>query len=65
MQHFRDANRQLYEAIQANPNLEKNFPPDVVAHVQSGLRGGFKETSPPSQTLYYNAQDPSKIKLVP
>ncbi|WP_186367399.1 RHS repeat-associated core domain-containing protein [Yersinia aldovae] len=64
-QHFRNANQQLYEAIQRNPDLGQSLPPEVVAHVQPKPRGGFSDKSPPSQTWHHNAQDPTKIELVP
>ncbi|WP_156171173.1 RHS repeat domain-containing protein [Yersinia aldovae] len=64
-QHFRNANQQLYEAIQKNPDLGQSLPPEVVAHVQPKPRGGFSDKSPPDQTWHHNAQDPTKIELVP
>ncbi|HED6271691.1 HNH endonuclease [Enterobacter sichuanensis] len=36
-----------------------------MSHVQPGARGAFKDTSPPKHTWHHNAQDPSKIELVP
>uniref|UniRef100_UPI001643812C RHS repeat-associated core domain-containing protein n=1 Tax=Yersinia aldovae TaxID=29483 RepID=UPI001643812C len=64
-QHFRNANQQLYEAIQKNPDLGQSLPPEVVAHVQPKPRGGFSDKSPPDQNWHHNAQDPTKIELVP
>lgn len=64
-QHFRNANQQLYEAIQKNPSLANALPPEVVAHVQPGPLGGFKDTSPPNHSWHHQAQNPIKIELVP
>ena len=63
--HFRDANQQLYNHILANPELSKILPPEVVAHVHPGVRGGFSDRSPPNHTWHHNAYDPSRIELVP
>ncbi|VXC73653.1 YD repeat-/RHS repeat-containing protein [Enterobacterales bacterium 8AC] len=64
-QHFNNANEQLYNAIQADPALGKMLPPEVVAHVQPGPRGGFERTSPPGHSWHHNSQDPTKIELIP
>ncbi len=61
--HFRYANEQLYNAIKKDPQLASKLPPEVVAHVQPGPRGGFKGSSPPNHTWHHNAQDPTKIEL--
>ncbi|WP_414477536.1 HNH endonuclease [Photorhabdus khanii] len=63
--HFNNANKQLYEAIQKNPSLAKSLPPEIVAHVQLGPKGGFERTSPPNHSWHHNAQDPTKIELIP
>ncbi|MGL4387107.1 MAG: hypothetical protein ACRCR8_06225 [Snodgrassella alvi] len=54
-QHFRNANEQLYNAIQKNPDLANMLPKEIVAHVQSGPRGGFKSTSPAEYSWHHNA----------
>ncbi|EMQ2088728.1 RHS domain-containing protein [Salmonella enterica subsp. enterica] len=64
-QHFRNANQQLYEAIQKSPSLANTLPPEVVAHVQPGPLGGFKDTSPPNHSWHHQAQNPVKIELIP
>ncbi len=64
-QHNRDANKQLHEAIQKNPHMAKSLPPEVIEHVKPGKYGGHKDTSPPGQSWHHNAQDPTKIELVP
>ncbi len=64
-QHFRNANQQLYEAIQTNPSLANALPQEVVSHVQPGSRGGFSDTSPPKHTWHHSAKDPTRIELVP
>jgi hypothetical protein len=64
-QHFRNANQQLYEAIQKNPEMAKLLPQEVVEHVQPTPRGKFQPTSPPNHSWHHNAQNPVKIELVP
>ncbi|WP_445497322.1 RHS repeat-associated core domain-containing protein [Photorhabdus sp. SF281] len=63
--HFNNANKQLYEVIQKDPRLAKALPPEVVAHVQPGPKGGFERTSPPNHSWHHNAQNPTKIELIP
>jgi RHS repeat-associated protein len=63
--HFQYANEQLYNQIKQSPSLGKVLPQDVVTHVQPGLRGAFDRESPPGMTWHHNAQDPTKIELVP
>ena len=39
---------------------------EVVAHVQlGGGRGAFARNSPPNHSLHHQAQDPTKIELIP
>ncbi|PIT14909.1 hypothetical protein BGI33_07055 [Snodgrassella alvi] len=64
-QHFKNANEQLYNVLKNNPDFAKMLPPEVVAHVQPGPRGGFKGTSPPEHSWHHNAHDPTKIELIP
>ena len=64
-EHFRNANEQLYNSIQKNPSLGKALPPEVVAHVQPGPKGGFASTSPPNHSWHHNTQDTPKIELIP
>ncbi|SNQ44783.1 hypothetical protein CL8139_630001 [Cellulophaga lytica] len=64
--HFREANKQLYEAMQNDPNLKKNIMkryPDVFDHVQPGPRGGYASDSPPGVTWHHNNR-PGKLELV-
>ncbi|WP_211283555.1 HNH endonuclease, partial [Xenorhabdus budapestensis] len=63
--HFRNANGQLYNTIQNNPELKGKLPAEVINHVQPGARGGFKGNSPPGHSWHHNAQDPTKIELIP
>nr|WP_309047625.1 HNH endonuclease [Serratia fonticola] len=63
--HFRNANEQLYNMLELNPEMKDMIPKKVVEHVQPGTRGGFKSTSPPEHSWHHNAQNPVKIELVP
>jgi len=63
--HFQYGNEQVYNQIQNNPDLASSLPPDVVEHVQPGARGAFSRESPPDMTWHHNAQDPTKLQLVP
>ncbi|WP_312283082.1 RHS repeat-associated core domain-containing protein, partial [Pseudescherichia sp.] len=63
--HFQNANQQLYDAIQKSSDLADVLPPEVVLHVQPGARGAFSRTSPASHSWHHNAQDPTKIELIP
>ena len=66
--HFRQANRQLYEMMQADPalaaRLEADYP-GITAHVTPGPRGGFADTSPPGLTWHHDPQMPGNLQLVP
>ncbi len=63
--HFQNADQQLFEAIQRDPSLAKMLPSEIVDHVQPGARGAFAGTSPPNHSWHHNAQDPTKIELIP
>jgi len=66
--HFRQANRQLWERMQADPEfaaaLEEAYP-GVTAHVTPGPRGGMADTSPPGLTWHHVPDSPGRLQLVP
>ena len=63
--HFRWANEQLHNQLQADPALAKALGPDVVSYVKPGPRGGVNSGSPPGLTWHHSAQDPTHLELIP
>ncbi|SDE76363.1 RHS repeat-associated core domain-containing protein [Paracidovorax valerianellae] len=63
--HFRWANEQLHNMLQADPSLAKTLGQEVVDHVKPGPKGGVATTSPPGLTWHHSAQDPTQIELIP
>jgi len=64
--YFREANQQLYEAMENNSALKKELAkkyPDVYEHVQPGSRGGMSDKAPPGMTWHHNNK-PGKLELV-
>lgn len=65
---FRQADRQLYELMQADPKfaaqLEAEYP-GITAHVTPGPRGGFADTSPPGTTWHHDPNVPGNLQLFP
>jgi RHS repeat-associated protein len=66
--HFRQCNRQLYEAMRDNPDFAKamkeNYP-KVVDHVTPGPRGGIPDTAPPGFSWHHDPRRPGSLQLVP
>lgn len=63
--HFQWANEQLHTQVQNDPALGEALGRDVLDHVQPGARGSYSGESPPEMSWHHNAQEPSKIELVP
>ena len=66
--HFRQANRQLYEMMQADSTLAAELEseyPGITDHVTPGARGGFADTSPPGLTWHHDPKTPGNLQLVP
>lgn len=66
--HFRQANRQLYEMMQENPSLASSLEsqyPGITSHVTPGPRGGVADTSPPGLTWHHDPNIPGQLQLVP
>jgi len=66
--HFRQANRRLYQILQSNPDLAAKLEtqyPGITAHVTPGPRGGVADTSPPGLTWHHDPNTPGNLQLVP
>ena len=65
--HFRQANQQLYNQLQANPDyaatLEAQFP-GINAYVTPGPRGGFAATAPKGLTWHHDPYRPGNLQLI-
>ena len=67
--HFQESNRQLHEALSADPeyaaSLEAQYP-GIIAGVQPGARGAYPRRAPTSElTWHHNAWDDGRMELVP
>jgi RHS repeat-associated protein len=66
--HFRQANRQLYQLMQEDAELaqmlESHYP-GIGSHVTPGARGGIADTSPPGLTWHHDPRSPGNLQLVP
>jgi DNase/tRNase domain of colicin-like bacteriocin len=66
--HFRQANRQLYEQMQVAPAFAKSLEvryPDITSHVTPGPRGGFADTSPPGLSWHHDPYTSGNLQLIP
>ena len=66
--HFRQANRKLYNMMQENPSLAARFEtqyPGITAHVTPGPRGGVADTLPPGLTWHHDPKIPGQLQLLP
>jgi hypothetical protein len=68
--HFREANRQLWNRMQADPGFARGLEaehPGITAFLTPGPRGGFPETTPASVGLTWHHSTPRKgiVELVP
>jgi hypothetical protein len=66
--HNQEANRQLYDRMQADPglanSLEKHYP-GITKGVSPGPRGAFSRTSPtPHLTWHHDPQRPGVLQLM-
>jgi len=67
--HFQEANRQLYEAFQADPQLAQQMEriyPGITQGVQPGPRGAFSRSAPtPDVTWHHHPDREGVLQLVP
>jgi RHS repeat-associated protein len=66
--HFRQANRQLYERLQNDPDFAKAMErqyPGITAHVTPGPRDGVSDAPPSGLTWHHEAHRPGTLQLVP
>ena len=65
--HFREANRQLYNAICYDSSLRvtlESTQPGTARHVTPGVRGGFRHKAPPGLTWHHHPKIPGLLQLV-
>jgi hypothetical protein len=68
--HFQEANRQLYEAMQSDPDFAKQMEeiyPGLTEAIQPGARGAYPRRSPTSADLtwHHDAYRAGSMQLIP
>ena len=59
-EQFIECNKQLYNAIEANPELKEKFSPDQIAQIKDGIQDG----SAPDGYVWNHNEEPGKLQLV-
>lgn len=67
--HFQKGNRQLYEAMQSDPQFSASMEamyPGITGNVQPGPRGTFPRQRPhPDLTWHHDAHNEGGLQLIP
>jgi len=67
--HFQEGNRQLYDAMQSDPDFAQgmeNLYPGITEGVQPGARGAYPRRAPtPETTWHHEASREGALQLVP
>jgi hypothetical protein len=66
--HFQDANKQLYQEMQANPQFSQmmeRLHPGITKGIQPGARGAFPRRAPTKDVTWHHGVNPGQVQLVP
>ena len=59
-EQFKECNKQLYEAIQKDPELAKKFTPEQIEQIEDGMKNGG---APDGYTWHHDAEK-GKMQLI-